>query len=133
MIEWTKELSVNVKEIDEQHKIFVGLMDELYNAITNNKASELLDGIIDELVKYTEFHFATEEKYFVQFNYEHAAEHKIAHEALLNGVNSFRSEKNENKIELAMKLLDFLENWLVEHLEIHDKRYSKCFNEHGLY
>ncbi len=133
LIEWSEELSVNVKEIDDQHKLFVGLMDKLYGAITSNQATVLLDGIIDELVQYTIFHFSTEEKYFNQFNYEHADEHKIAHSALLAGVENFKKEKNDNKNELAMKILDFMENWLVEHLEIHDKQYTKCFNEHGLY
>lgn len=132
-IVWNEDLSVNVKEIDDQHKHFVGLMDELYGAITGNKADEMLGGIIDNVAKYAGFHFSTEEKYFDLFHYEHADEHKIAHAALVAEVEKFVADKSENRTALAMKLLDFLENWLVEHLEIHDKKYTKCFNEHGLY
>lgn len=132
-IEWTQELSVNVKEIDDQHKHFVALIDDLYAAIMSNKAEDLLDGIIARLVEYAGFHFRTEEKYFDQFHYEFADEHKMAHIALTNQVQAFRNDMSENRTALAMKLLDFLENWLVEHLEIHDKKYTKCFNEHGLY
>jgi hemerythrin len=132
-IEWTEELSVNVKEIDDQHKHFVGLIDDLYSAIMSNKADNLLNGVIDDLVKYAGIHFDTEEKYFDKFQYEHGDEHKVAHSALTARVLEFSNDKSENRTALAMKLLDFLENWLVEHLEIHDKKYTKCFNEHGLY
>jgi len=133
LIKWSDELSVNVKEIDGQHQFFIGLMDRLYAEISSGKEVEKLDEITDELLRYAKLHFATEEKYFDLFNYENTKEHKEAHAGLLRQIDVFRENKKEDKTELSWKLLDFMENWLVLHLEEQDKKYTKCFNEHGLY
>ena len=60
-IEWSKDYSVNVKLIDDQHKHFVGIMNLLYKEIQSNKTDRIPE-IIDELVSYAETHFDTEEK-----------------------------------------------------------------------
>ena len=36
------------------------------------------------------------------------------------------------EIEFAFELVDFLEDWLINHLMIVDRKYIKCFHEHGL-
>lgn len=133
LIKWSNELSVNVKEIDGQHQFFIGLMDRLYAEISSGKEVETLEAIIDELDRYAKLHFTTEERYFDLFNYENTKEHKEAHLELLGQIKEFKENKKEDKTELSWKLLDFMENWLVLHLENQDKKYTKCFNEHGLY
>jgi hemerythrin len=33
---------------------------------------------------------------------------------------------------IVKDLLDFLEDWLVDHLNGQDKKYTECFNKNGL-
>jgi hemerythrin len=35
-VEWKQELSIGLQEIDEQHKILIRLLNELYQAITDD-------------------------------------------------------------------------------------------------
>jgi len=130
-IEWKEEYSVNVKIIDEQHKHFVGILNKLYEAVQGGK-EEKLPEIIDELVSYAKVHFATEEKYFDEFDFEGSAEHKEEHKKLTARVGEFLARKNEDPLKVSYELLDFLEDWLVHHLAELDKKYTSCFNEHGL-
>lgn len=133
MITWTPEMSVNVREIDDQHKHFVGLMNELYSTAFQGGAKEKLAEILNKLVDYTNLHFQTEEKYFEQFQYELTAEHEKLHNELKVKVATFVERFRVEGESIIAELMDFLEDWLVDHLENQDKKYTKCFNEHGLF
>lgn len=130
---WKEEMSVGVKEIDDQHKIFVAMISDLYSAIYKNEVEIKLKGIITKLQDYASMHFATEEKYFDKFNYEFSTEHKQKHKELTEKILTFNENFKEKSKDIAIQLADFLIDWLVDHLETDDKKYTKCFNENGLY
>ena len=129
---WKPEYKFDIKEIDAQHQYFVGLIDGLYDSILNNLTREELGKILDSLVAYAADHFKTEEKYFTEFNYEGAAEHKIKHQELTTKILDFQKKFKENKTDISIELIDFLEDWLVDHLINLDRKYVDCFHEHGL-
>lgn len=134
-IPWDKEYSVNVVEIDDQHKYFIGLMNELYDVMLTKNSNKKIQEVFEKLVLYANVHFATEEKYFDQFNYELADEHKREHKKLTIKIEEFKNlyqEKPQDTFEITKDLIDFLENWLVDHLANQDKKYVECFNKNGL-
>lgn len=130
-LEWKNEYSVGVEMIDEQHKVFVSIMNELYTAIIEKKEKRVLDDVFKQLTAYTQFHFQTEERYFDEFNYEGSAEHKVAHQKLREQIAELEMRK-DGIMENPFELMDFLEDWLVDHIMGMDKKYSTCFKEHGL-
>lgn len=132
-IKWENEMSVGVKKIDEQHAYFIDLINDLYDATMQGKIDIAFDEIIKKLSDYAKIHFQTEEKYFDEFKYENSVEHKKIHAELLKQIEAFHREHQEfSKIDLSLRLLDFLEDWLVDHLESEDKQYMECFKSHGL-
>lgn len=132
-IQWNNSYSVNVKELDDQHKYFLSLLNRLYRYIYANKSRDELKSILTDLVSYKSNHFATEEKYFDLYDYENSVEHKKEHQKLEQQISDFQNEFLEGKKDITVELVDFLENWLIDHLDTQDKKYTKCFNEHGLY
>jgi len=131
-IDWKEEYSVGVEEIDDQHKYFISLLNDLYNAIVEGKSREEL-GVLFQLVSdYAERHFATEEKYFDEFNYEGAAEHKQKHQEMRDEIKRIESTGSEREIDFYGNIVYFLKDWLEEHLAQMDQKYEKCFAEHGL-
>lgn len=129
--EWKEEYSVGVQLIDDQHKVFIGIINELYTAIMEKKEKTILDDVFRQLVAYTQFHFQTEERYFDEFQYEGSEEHKVAHKKLCDQIAELET-KRESIMENPFELMDFLEDWLVGHIMGMDKKYGPCFNEHGL-
>jgi hemerythrin len=129
---WDNKYSVEVEEIDNQHKHMFAVINELLDAIDTNTTAEHLGNIIESLVKYKIFHFETEEKYFRKFNYDGTNEHVAKHQEFNNKLSSLKEKYPEYTIEFAFQLVDFLEDWLINHLMIMDQRYKKCFKEHGL-
>lgn len=132
-IKWDISHSVNVKKIDGQHQQFIQILNKLYESVSRGTEQKDLKVILDELVAYTDLHFQTEEKYFDKFNYENSTEHKAEHKKLREQVADFYKKFEEGKVEISIELLDFLEDWLVDHLDGQDKKYVECFNKNGLY
>jgi hemerythrin len=131
-LEWDEKYSVGVVQLDDQHKRMFATINKLLEAISTNTPEVHLGEIIDELLKYKKFHFATEEEYFREFDYEGAEDHIAKHHDFNNKLMSLKEKYPEPTIEFAFELVDFLEDWLINHLMTVDQQYTKCFKEHGL-
>ena len=132
LILWDNSFSVNVREIDEQHQKLFDLINSLYESMKKGLGKEILPKIIDELFHYVEKHFSTEEKYFDRFNYPESESHKIEHYNFLKKVSEFKKSYEEGQKGLTIDIITFLQEWLVRHIKVVDKKYSAFFNENGL-
>jgi len=130
---WSPAMGVNVKEIDDQHKRLVDLINTLDEAMQSGRGRDVLGSIIAELWEYAEVHFATEEDYFTRFGYENAAAHNQEHADFLAAVGKFKAEFDAHRLGLSVQVMEFLSDWLKTHTTGSDKKYSACFNAHGLY
>jgi hemerythrin len=131
-LEWEEKYSVGVEELDNQHKHMFAVINELLDSINSGTTEEHLGNVIESLIKYKIFHFETEEKYFKEFNYEGASDHISKHKEF-NDKLMVLKEKNPNyTVEFAFELIDFLEDWLINHLMVVDQQYKECFHSHGL-
>ncbi len=132
LIEWREDLSVNVAEIDLEHKKLIGMINELNDAMRERKANEVLGKIIEGLLDYTMTHFAKEENYFEQFNYSNAFAHKKEHAAFIEKVKDVKKGFEEGRILLSLDIMNFLKDWLKNHIQGTDKKYTAHFNKNGL-
>lgn len=132
LITWTDDLSVGIEEIDEQHKVLVGLLNDLDRAIRERHGNEACLAILDRLVEYTRIHFAVEESLMRIFEYPDYENHKAEHEELVDEVLSMRHEVIDNQRRISFKLLHFLKMWLTQHIMDSDKEYSQHFLAQGM-
>ena len=131
-IKWDDSFSVNVVEIDDQHKKLVEMINDLHDAMRHGQSKLVLSKIISGLIGYAGTHFRTEEKYFDQFGYPDAVMHMKEHTAFTQKVAEFKSEYDAGKVGLSMDVMDFLSLWLRNHIKGVDKKYGPFFNEKGL-
>jgi len=129
---WDPSYSVEVKELDEQHQEFIKILNNFYNSLYQEESREELGESLNRLIDYAENHFATEEKYFDLYGYELAEEHKNEHRKFKAKVLDFKNRFQAGE-EVTLELVDFLEDWLIDHLGNQDKKYIECFHQHGLY
>ena len=123
LIQWSDRYSVNSVLIDSQHKKLVSLINELHNAMASGKGKDALQKILDDLVKYTVEHFTTEETMMKKAKYAGYLEHKLEHDKLTEKAVSLQKSFREGKIPLTMDVMNFLKNWLTNHIEGTDKKY----------
>ncbi|HOW04772.1 bacteriohemerythrin [Methanospirillum hungatei] len=131
-LKWSESLSVHVTEIDEQHQKLIQLINTLHDAMLEKKGKEVLGKILDELAAYTVYHFSTEEKYMEQCGYPGLAFHKKEHDTFVGKVESLIQDYQANKLGITIELMTFLKDWVSNHIQITDKKYSETFNKNGI-
>jgi len=129
---WKKEYSVNIAEIDNQHKKIIEMLNTLYFAFMHKEHKQKVESIIKQLEDYTMSHFGTEEKYFALYGYENRMEHVNEHETFIEKISVFKEEFEKNNAVLTFSIINFLREWLNKHILVEDKKYCKCFKENGM-
>jgi len=132
LMPWTSELATGVKIIDDQHRKLVDMINQLYGAMKSGQSRSVMEKILDGLAEYTVYHFGTEEKYFDQFKYSETVQHKRLHEDLKSQVVAVIGKFKSGQADVSMDLMNFLKDWLVNHIIKTDKRYVKTFLDNGL-
>jgi len=133
LVTWSdKAFSVNVRAIDVQHKKLVGMINGLHKAMRQRASDRVMKQLVEELKNYTVDHFTTEEKLFDRIGYPQTPEHKKLHEEFVNQVLEFESALISGKAKVTMDVMRFLKDWLVEHIQGEDRKYSPFMNSHGI-
>jgi hemerythrin-like metal-binding protein len=133
LMEWNDKLSVGIPSIDAQHKKLVSMANTLYDAMKAGHGKEILDETLAGLINYTVTHFKYEEKFFAQTGYPAAAPHLKQHEDLTKQVLAIQ-EKMKKGVSFAqsMEVMEFLKNWLTNHILVSDKAYGPYLTSKGV-
>ncbi len=130
-IPWSDKYSVGIVEIDAQHRRLFELYNQLVEAMYRGESMNVLQKALDSLIEYVVIHFTTEEQYMQKYGYPEFEEHKRAHTYLRNKTLQIHREFSEGKPVLTAEVIDFLRNWLKEHVMNMDKKYSKHLKKMG--
>ncbi len=79
MIEWDDKYSVGISIIDNEHKKLIGIMNKAIVLEQNSSNPKEITEVLNEMNKYAQTHFATEETYMVKFNYPDYEQHRKEH------------------------------------------------------
>jgi hemerythrin len=131
-LEWSSELSVNIKEIDEQHRYLVKMINDLHEAMMRKQGRQVMGDILAEMTTYAVKHFATEEKYMRLYRYPEMELHQLEHRKFVETVSKFKADFDANRLGLSIDVMNFLSNWLKDHIMTKDKRFGPFFNTKGL-
>jgi len=125
MIKWKDEYSIGVDSVDEQHKELFEIANRSYDLLRNqlitDKYGKIIE-IIDELKNYTIYHFKEEEEYMQAIGYKKFLSQKVAHNDFLEKMDNIDVEQiDDGQNEYLIGILDFVSEWLVEHILKEDK------------
>jgi len=133
--EWSENLSVNIAEIDEQHKRLIALLNNLEAATHGGKRPVPLSTLFDELLAYAAEHFNAEELLLERYRFPGLQAHCDEHVQFIRQVTGFKGMQEFEFYAqlLSMDLLTFLTQWLQNHIMKSDKLYASYFNEQGIH
>jgi len=124
MFEWKDEYSVGIRSIDGQHQNLFRLAGELHSAMAGGQGKAAIFKTLGRLVQYTEVHFAQEERLMRLHDYPDLAAHKAQHDALARQVRQFQADFEAGRVLVTIQLLQFLKNWLENHIKGSDQKYA---------
>jgi hemerythrin len=126
LLTWSSKYSVGVPSMDSQHTVLFNILNELHDAMMNGHAHKLTGPLLDKLLSYTRTHFAAEEGILAAAGYPGLAEHRKIHRDLLDQVEIFNTKFKRGEGSINVQLLNFLRDWLTNHILKEDHGYSEC-------
>lgn len=128
-IVWGQVLSIEVDEIDEDHRKLVNIFNILNHAVMDGESPDYLAAVLEELVNCTVWHFSHEERLMLKYGYEEIDEHRAAHRELIKGAKALQQKilQADNKVE--DENIEYLESWLTEHILTEDMRLGSYLSQ----
>lgn len=132
LIEWdNKKFSVQIDEMDAQHKKWIYLINVLHDSLMDKNYDVTPKSAIDEMLAYTRYHFEQEEALMQNINYPAFIEHKQLHANFIIELQSLNVEINSGHIILRSQIMSILKNWLEDHITTVDRRYGEYISKTG--
>ncbi|MFA7268007.1 MAG: bacteriohemerythrin [Sterolibacterium sp.] len=125
MMEWNNTLQVGHSVIDNDHRKLIGLINQLGDAMSAGQGREVCGSVLNELIDYTQTHFATEERLMSAHRYADESRHRAEHAKLVQDVQDFKRRYEAGTATLSVSLLHFLMEWLTHHILESDKALAK--------
>ncbi|MDD5247452.1 MAG: bacteriohemerythrin [Rhodocyclaceae bacterium] len=120
---WTEAMSVGNPVLDLDHQRLIAIINRLWVA-ENGGNRQVIEFVLDDLVHYTESHFKREEEMLVQGGYPDCDRHARIHQNICRRLEEIRWEYFQGiREELRGEILEFLKDWLNQHILVEDMRY----------
>jgi hemerythrin len=108
------------------------MVNELHEAMRGGKGKDMLKPILSRLVSYTKTHFDTEERLMRQHGYPEYAAHKIKHDLLTKQAMDLNGKVQQGQSALTLEVMEFLKNWLQNHILQSDKQFAPFLIQKGV-
>ncbi len=132
MIEWDDKYSVGISIFDEEHKTFIGIINKAIVAKEHKKNSREILQILNETNEYAQKHFEAEEAHMEKFGYPEYHFHKNEHKAFSLVILEYRIKLHLSNCQIVDDIIEYLQRWLVGHIQNIDRKYTECFNKNAL-
>ncbi len=129
-IEWTEKELVEVEVIDNQHLELVNLINNLHPQLGKLSLKEKNE-YANQLVELLRGHFDTEENLMKCSHFPGYISHKLEHDRFYNKVLKISGLTKSGEPSITLDLLTTLKTWLINHLEINDRKCANYFIENG--
>ncbi len=118
----TSDYKTGNERIDGDHQIICSLIELLTAALKTGKDKAACVRTYNELLDYTQTHFAMEEDLMRHCNYPQAAAHKAEHDNFIARTTDFKNQLAAGSFVLGVEMLTFLLDWWRSHIQRADKK-----------
>jgi hemerythrin-like metal-binding domain len=123
--------SVQIKTIDDHHKVLLELINDIYGSFMQKKHLSSTAEILEKLEEYARFHFAFEERIFNQIGYPLKQEHIKEHRAFTDQIKQFKDQMASG-VDATFSISNYLRDWLKVHIQLEDRKYAPLFKKAGI-
>ena len=135
-MQWTDDMTVGVKKIDDQHKELFEKINDLVDAIRQHTCKYKISDVVKFLDDYIVFHFGEEEKYMQQHKYPGYPQHKAQHKLFMENFHELKKElpkleggKKPGSYDLSMETNQVVVDWILDHIASVDKELGEFLKD----
>ncbi len=125
MYNFKDEYRIGVEQLDLEHEKLFEIADKAYTVLMDEYVHDKYDYIVEilnELRDYSVTHFQHEEEYMASINYRKLLSQKVEHQDFIDKVSAYDfSQIDENQKDAILEILEFLNEWLIDHILKSDK------------
>lgn len=132
LLTWDQSYSVSVAKFDQQHQKLFSLINALHEAMKLGAGNVIVQNTLRELRTYTVTHFRAEEELLKKTSFPGFAAHQAEHQKFVDKVNQFTEDLEAGRITISASVLQFLKDWLTEHIQRTDRSYADHLNASGV-
>lgn len=129
-LEWSREFETGNELIDSQHRMLVLLCRKLELAYAGRLEKKVIVGLCQELRKFVDFHFVSEENVMREISYPALYHHANTHWHLLSELDHWIRKVNDGN-EPPVSLLQSVSAWLLGHIRGDDARLADYIRQSG--
>jgi hemerythrin len=118
--------------MDDQHTVLFDTLNDLHNAMMKGDGQKQTGPLLRSLIKYTHDHFSAEEAMMEAAHYPELSAHRAKHRDLTRQVEQYVARYERGEVTLNIHLLNFLRDWLTNHIQGADHQYGPWLNSHGV-
>lgn len=121
-VNWKPAYSVGIESIDEQHIKLLNLINNVRAAVLCDTGPDFERGALENLITYTQEHLKYEEELMRIHNYFDYEAHKGQHDQMVSQVDLYAKRYSEKGSAILPEVADYLERWLVQHIQGTDRK-----------
>ena len=130
LIEWKTHYSVGVEAVDHEHRELIELINQLHESLLAGTQEPDVTAFLGEIFRAISSHFALEERFMREHRYDQFAEHKLAHEQLLEEIRDIMDGYEADPQGASQQLSHRLDVWFTLHFKTHDARLHHRLGTH---
>ncbi len=122
LLEWRDDFCIGIAEVDHEHQVLIGLINEVHSALGADRSSERIEDFLGEIHARISAHFALEEKDMHARRYPEFGLHKADHERLLDDIRDIMDDHTVRGVLDDQALSNRLATWFGDHFKTYDAR-----------
>ena len=130
LITFDKDMELDNELIDAQHRMLIMLLKKLDVALKRQLSHKVIMGILQEIKKFTEFHFLSEENLMYELKFPEVTKHERIHSGLLFQLDVIIAKVNRKQM-FADETLDMLYKWVTAHAMHEDAKIVDYIKRQG--
>ena len=128
---WDPALETGDPMVDEQHRGLIAMVNEFHAAVAGRRSKELVLHTLERVADYADRHFQAEERLMLDAAYPDYPNHKRAHDELTAKAVEILAGYRSGLLTLPVTLGQFLQDWIVFHVQRVDKRMVEYLRARG--
>lgn len=130
-LDWQDGWDIGIAAMDAQHRQLGNIINDLHAALTAGESQTVLTTVLVRLQEYARTHFAAEEELLRRHGYPALAAQEQEHAAFNAYLAARQDDWRHNRPVMGVALLQYLRDWLLQHIERKDRAYVIFLRRHG--